>query len=81
MIFRNHTPINHRKYNAKRFLETVRKSKEIHKYDLIDALHISESTYEKLKPYMEYKFGNDIFYQKPTKMWIWVREDTAVEST
>ena len=75
MVNRNHPPVNYRKINAKRFLDTVIKTKRIHKYDLIDTLQISESTYEKLKPYIEYKFADDVFYEKATKNWIWVRED------
>ena len=74
-------PVNTRKYNVKRFLDAVKIAKEIHKYVLIDALHISESTYEKLKPYMEYTFGNDVFYDKRTKNWIWVKPDESDNQT
>ena len=61
----------------KRFLDAVIKAKKIHKYDLIDELHISESKYEKLKPYMEYKFGYAISYDKKNKNWMWEREDES----
>lgn len=67
--------VNKQKYNSRRFLEAVSIGGKIHKYDLIDALHISESTYEKLKPYIEYKFGDEVFYEKATKNWIWVKEN------
>ncbi len=72
-------PVDTRKNNIKKFFYTIRDTKNIHKYDLIDALHISESTYEKLKPYMEYRFGNELFYEKATKCWIWVKEDENTE--
>lgn len=71
-----------RKNNVRKFYYIIRDAKKIHKYDLLDALHVSESTYEKLKPYVEYRFGDDIFYEKTTKCWIWARdEDTSDKDT
>ncbi len=75
--------VNNQKYNAKKFLDLVRERKDIHKYELMRAIDISESTYEKLKPYMEYWYGDKIFYEKSTKMWSWEldRDGTGVKAT
>jgi len=60
------------KYHTKRFLEILSTVGEIHKYDIIEELKISLSTYEKLKPYIEYKFSHTLSYDKPSKVWKWI---------
>jgi len=67
--------VNTRKYNVKKFLDLLNAEKYIHKYELISSLDISESTYEKLKPYMEYWHGHQVFYEKSTKHWTWVFDE------
>ena len=49
--------------------------KRIHKYDLMEEAKISISTYEKIKPWLEYKFSDFIKYEKSTKEWVWIAEE------
>lgn len=51
-----------------RMVEIIRKNKSISKIQLVIASGISNSYYEKLKPYMEELF-KDIVYDKQTKTW------------
>ena len=46
----------------------IRKNGQIDKYDLVIASGISNSYYEKLKPFME-RLYKDIVYDKTTKIW------------
>ena len=55
----------------------IRKHKRIHKYDLMEEAKISISTYEKHKPWLEYRFSDFIIYEKSTKEWVWIAKETS----
>ena len=54
--------------NINRLVDIIRKNGSINKIQLVIAAHISNSSYEKLKPYIEAMF-HDIEYDRSTKMW------------
>jgi len=57
-----------------KWIAIVSEFKRINKFLLIDQLGISISYYEKLKPWIEYKFPDFISYDRETKDWVWVEE-------
>jgi hypothetical protein len=54
-----------------RIKQIIETEGEIHKYDLIEKTRISLSTYDKLKPWILYKFQEFVSYDKETKIWRW----------
>jgi len=54
--------------NINRLVSIIRKNGSINKIQLVLAAHISNSSYEKLKPYIEAMF-HDIVYDRRTKTW------------
>jgi len=54
--------------NINRLVSIIRKNGSINKIQLVLAAHISNSSYEKLKPYIEAMF-HDIEYDRSTKTW------------
>ena len=54
--------------NINRLVSIIRKNGSINKIQLVLAAHISNSSYEKLKPYIEAMF-HDIEYDRRTKTW------------
>jgi len=54
--------------NINRLVDIIRKHGPINKIQLVLAARISNSSYEKLKPYIEAMF-HDIEYDRPTKIW------------
>ena len=54
---------------AHKFIEMVQKSSPIHKFDLMDRLSISIASYNQIKPYVEYRFGNLVGYDRKSAMW------------
>ena len=63
-------------YLANRFKELVKKEGRIHKFEIMNQLGISISTYEKLKPWLEYTFFKFMKYDKEMKRWEWIIEKT-----
>ncbi len=57
-------------YHANRIKEIVKQHGKIHKFDLVEQARISLSSYEKLKPWIEYRFGDFVSYNKMTKEWV-----------
>jgi len=57
---------------ANHLMRIIKLHKRIHKYDLMEEAKISISTYEKIKPWLEYKFSDFIKYEKSTKEWVWI---------
>ena len=55
--------------HGNRIKQIIKEAGTIHKYDLIEQARISLSTYEKLKPWIEYRFSDFVSYDKTTKMW------------
>lgn len=41
----------------------------IHRWDLIDEVHISIREYNRIKPYFEHKFDGVVKYEKAIQMW------------
>ncbi len=70
-------PATRQHYLANRFKELVRKEGKIHKFEIINQLRISISTYEKLKPWLEYTFSKFMKYNKEEKMWEWIVEKSG----
>jgi len=60
---------------AKRIIDLIQKEKKIHKFELIRVIGISISTYEKLKPWLEYTYSHVLRYEKETQQWIFVEKD------
>ena len=59
--------------------EIIKEAGEIHKFDLIEQARISLSTYEKLKPWIEYRFSDFVSYNRETKMWKWEVEEAPTQ--
>jgi len=56
---------------AMRFVEQIkREDGRINKFDLMDKLSMSISTYNQLKPYVEHRFGHYVEYDRPSQSWI-----------
>ena len=55
---------------ARRIIDVVKKHGRINKFDLMDEVGISISTYEKIKPWLERRFYEFIKYEKSTKEWV-----------
>ena len=66
-------------HHAKRIMEIIERHGEIHKFDLIEEARISLSLYEKLKPWIEYKFADFVTYDKTTKKWKWIAVKVSAE--
>jgi len=64
---------------ANRIKEIIKSEKTIHKYDLMDRARISMSTYEKIKPWLEYRFADFFSYDKEKKTWNWMVEENTEE--
>jgi len=62
---------------SNKWKEIIKRNKRIHKFLLIEQLGISISYYEKLKPWMEFKFPDFISYDRETKDWVWVEEEKS----
>ena len=62
--------------NHLRAERTIKRLQEgpIHKYDLINFLGISISTYEKWKPWFEHTYFGSVKYENNTKRWVWIEE-------
>lgn len=59
-------------YHSRRMLALIKQKGKIHKFDLMDSLKMSISQYEKLTPWMKYKFPDSIFYNRASQEWEWV---------
>jgi len=59
-------------FHGNKMIEIIKKGKRIHKFDLIEKAGISLSSYEKIKPWLEYRYSNLVRYYRPTGEWIWV---------
>ena len=55
--------------HGNRIKEIIKEAGEIHKYDLIEEARISLSTYEKLKPWILYRFSDFVSYDRLTQKW------------
>jgi len=55
---------------ARKIIDIVKKYGRINKFDLMDEVGISISTYEKIKPWLERRFYEFIKYEKSTKEWV-----------
>lgn len=54
-----------------RIVRLIRANEEgIHRWDLIDEVHISIGTYQKIKSYLLHKYADTIKYDPFTEMWI-----------
>lgn len=58
--------------------EIIRENKRINKWDLMDKLGISRSTYEKETSFWKYKFREFIGYDRKTSEWIWQLEEPEI---
>ena len=54
--------------HGNRIKEIIRAAGEIHKYKLIELAGISLSTYEKLKPWILWKFPDFVSYDRKTHL-------------
>lgn len=68
-------------YLAKRFKDLVEQKGRIHKFEIMNQLGISISTYEKLKPWLEYTYFDFMKYDKDTKEWIWLIDKIKEKSS
>jgi len=66
--------------HANRIIEIIKLEGEIHKFDLIEQARISLSLYEKLKPWIEYRFADFVTYDKTTKKWKWIAVKVSIEN-
>ena len=57
--------------HGNRIKEIIRAADEIHKYELIELAGISLSTYEKLKPWLLWRFPDFVSYDRTTMIWKW----------
>ena len=55
---------------ANRFVRQIQTDSPINKFDLMDKLSMSISTYNQLKPYIEHRFAHHVEYDKQSKSWI-----------
>jgi len=54
-----------------RMIRLIREKEEgIHRWDLIDEVHISIGTYQKMKGYILHKYAETVKYDSFTQMWI-----------
>ena len=54
----------------------IREKKHVHKFELMEFLGISISSYEKFKPWFEYNYGKNggygyVIYEKKIQEWIY----------
>jgi hypothetical protein len=47
----------------------IQREGSIHKFDLIDKASISLSTYNQMKPYLEYRYAQYVRYDEKTGIW------------
>ena len=52
----------------------IQREGSIHKFDLIDKASISLSTYNQMKPYIEYRYAQYVKYDEKTGIWSKVDE-------
>ncbi|MGI0094084.1 MAG: hypothetical protein ACREA8_08275 [Nitrosotalea sp.] len=64
--------------NAQRI---IAEHKRINKFDLIDTLGISLSTYEKQSAFWKYRFSEFVEYDKKTAEWIYKLEEPEIAET
>lgn len=55
--------------NSHKFIDRIQKDGSIHKFDLMDKLSISIATYNQIKPYVEYRFGHLVEYDRKSAHW------------
>lgn len=54
---------------ANKFVRQIQSDSPINKFDLMDKLSISISTYNQLKPYIEHRFGHHVEYDRKSQNW------------
>lgn len=52
----------------------IQREGSIHKFDLIDKASISLSSYNQMKPYIEYRYAQYVRYDEKTGIWSKVEE-------
>jgi len=52
----------------------IQREGSIHKFDLIDKASISLSSYNQMKPYLEYRYSQYVRYDEKTGIWSKVDE-------
>lgn len=52
----------------------IQREGSIHKFDLIDKASISLSSYNQMKPYIEYRYAQYVRYDEKTGIWSKVDE-------
>ena len=60
-----------------RMVDLIRKNKKITKVHLVIQTHISISSYEKLKPFMEELFAQSVRYNSVDRMWEAIEAETV----
>lgn len=55
--------------NAHKMVSFIQKEKTIHKFDLMDKLSMSISTYNQMKPYVEHRYGHYVSYDRKSQTW------------
>ena len=55
--------------NATKMLQRIQKDGTIHKFDLMDKLSWSISTYNQMKPYVEHRYNQYVEYDSKNKIW------------
>ena len=55
--------------NALKMISLIQKEKTIHKFDLMDKLSMSISTYNQIKPYVEHRYGQYVHYDRKSQTW------------
>ena len=55
--------------HGNRIKEIIKEAGEIYRYDLIEEARISLSTYEKLKPWILYRFYDFVSYDRLIQKW------------
>ena len=55
--------------NAHKMISLVQKEKNIHKFDLMDKLSWSISTYNQMKPYIEHRYNQYLEYDRKSQIW------------
>lgn len=59
----------------------ISEKRRINKFDLIDALGISTSTYEKQSAYWKHRFSEFVEYDRKTSEWIYKLEEPEIAQT
>lgn len=55
--------------NAHKMISLVQKEGNIHKFDLMDKLSWSISTYNQMKPYVEHRYNQYLEYDRKSQTW------------